>query len=154
MQFMRRIAYLATMLISLFTLPAGAVGELRPLTDAQNLPVEIRLSLPPVEAAGLGLLAPGAAQLYLGDPLKASAYLGGSAALGAGAYVVLRQIFWPEDFITDESNALIMLNAAGLAWLVGGALGTLDAYNGLQSQQPPFERAGPIVRSAPARAAR
>lgn len=148
MRFMRRIACLATMLIPLLALPAGAVETLRPATDSQNQPITLQVSIPPMEAAGLGFALPGAAQLYLGDPAKAGAYLGGSAALGVGAYFVLRQIFWPEPFITDESNALIMLNATGIAWLLGGAASAFDAYRTLQSQQPPLESPAP-AKAAP-----
>lgn len=112
--------------------------------DAERRPLELRVSLPAVESAGLSMLAPGGAQLFLGEPVKAGAHLAGTAALGVAAYFALRMIVYPDSFEAGsfypaESDALIMLNGAGIGWLAGGALSALEAYLSIQAQQPAFE---------------
>lgn len=128
------------MLIPLHALPVGALDEHRPQPAASSS-ISLQSEGPPVHLSALGLLAPGTPQFILGEPLKGGAFLGGTAALGVGTYFLLRSIFYsdsfePGAFFPTESNALIMLNAAGLSWLAGGALSTLDAYWTLQARHP------------------
>ena len=131
---MRRFAWTAILLVPSLVLPAGATPNPHAVPTASSSAV-IHAAPPPVHLSALGLLAPGTPQFLLGEPLKAGAYLGGTAALGVGTYLLLRQIYWPEPNITSESDALIMLNAAGISWLAAGALSTLDAYLTLQPRQ-------------------
>lgn len=144
MRVMRRIAWIATLLIPLHALPSGAFDERRPVSSpvAPASPsATIEAEGPPVHLAALGILAPGTPQFILGDRPKAGAYLGGTALLSVGSYFLLRQIFYAESFqpgafFPAESHALIVVNAIGLSWLVGGALSTLDALVTLQAQAP------------------
>ncbi len=154
MRTMRRLAFIAIMLVPLRALPAGALDAPLPPASAS---IPLQADGPPVHLSALGLLAPGSPQFILGEPLKGGAFLAGTGALGVGAYFVLRSIFYadsftPGAFYPAESDALIMLNAAGLAWLTGGALSTLDAYWTLQAKQSPTAATPsplPSVRLAP-----
>ncbi|MNK30491.1 hypothetical protein D3C87_489090 [compost metagenome] len=141
MRTMRRIAWIATLLIPLHALPSGALEEHRPLSPSPSPKPALQAEGPPVHLSALGMLAPGSPQFILGQPVKAGAYLGGTALLGVGSYVLLRQIFYAESFqpgafFPAESHALIVVNAIGLSWIIGGALSTFDAYQTLQAQQP------------------
>lgn len=155
MQDMRRFAWTPFMVVPMLALPMGATPPVHAAAPA-TASISLSDAGPPVHFAALGLLLPGTPQFVMGERLKAGAFLGGTAALGAGSYVLLRQIYWPEPSITAEGNALIMLNAIGLSWLVGGALSTVDAYLTLQSRQPATEAAPappavPAAMPAPAR---
>jgi hypothetical protein len=145
---MRRIACIATFLLPLHALPAGAVEAPRPVTPSATTSIELPAGDRPAYFPFLGMLAPGTPQLFLNEPFKAGAYLGGTAALSVGAYYLFRQVYWPESFIPDESHALIILNAVGWSWLAGGALSTLDAYLNLQARQPSPENRAPSVPNA------
>ncbi len=149
MRSMHRIACIATILLPLHALPAGAVEAPRPVPPAASTSIALPAGGPPAHLPYLGLLAPGTPQLFLNEPLKAGAYLGGTAALSIGAYYLFRQIYWPESFIPDESHALIILNAVGWSWLAGGALSTLDAYLNLQARQTALESTPRAPNAAP-----
>jgi|GEM_PF-1904319 len=157
MRVMRRIAWIATLLIPLHALPSGAFDERRPVLSSAapaSPSVTLEAEGPPVHLAALGILAPGTPQFILGDRPKAGAYLGGTALLGVGSYFLLRQIFYAESFqpgafFPAESHALIVVNAIGLSWLVGGALSTLDALVTLQAQPSTAAASTPSPKAVP-----
>lgn len=141
---MRRIAWIASLLIPLHALPSGALEAMRASAPTASPSLEIRAEAPPIQFSALGLLAPGTPQFLLGQPLKGSAFLAGTAALGVGTYFLLRMAFYGESFepgafYPPESDALIMLNAAGISWLTAGALSTLDAFLTLRAMPPNSE---------------
>ncbi len=109
MRTMRRFAWTATLLVPLYALPSGALEERRPIsTPASPSPV-LQAEGPPVHLSALGMLAPGSPQLILGQPVKAGAYLGGTALLGVGSYFLLRQIFYADSFQSGAFEILACL---------------------------------------------
>ena len=111
---------------------------------------EIRISAPEISGSFLSLAVPGAGQFYAGNPVKAGAYFGAAALVGAGVYNLL--ISGVSEFEAKEARtqAFVGVIAYGAAFGVGIA-STLDALADIANRHqaanevlvPP---AGPEIR--------